>query len=36
MLDAGCGSGLIAARLSALGHRVTGIDTSTDPLKSSG
>jgi 2-polyprenyl-3-methyl-5-hydroxy-6-metoxy-1,4-benzoquinol methylase len=32
VLDAGCGSGFIAAQIAALGHAVTGIDASPDGI----
>jgi 2-polyprenyl-3-methyl-5-hydroxy-6-metoxy-1,4-benzoquinol methylase len=33
ILDAGCGSGFITARLAELGHGVTGIDASPDGIE---
>jgi 2-polyprenyl-3-methyl-5-hydroxy-6-metoxy-1,4-benzoquinol methylase len=33
VLDAGCGPGFITAQLAALGHRVTGIDTSPEGIR---
>lgn len=32
VLDAGCGNGVIAARLQRLGHEVTGLDASPDGI----
>ncbi len=33
ILDAGCGNGFIAAQLAALGHHLTGVDTSADGIQ---
>ena len=33
ILDAGCGSGVIASRLAGLGHDVTGVDSSPDGIR---
>ena len=33
ILDAGCGNGFIAAQLAALGHHLTGVDTSVDGIQ---
>lgn len=33
ILDAGCGSGFIAAQLAALGHQVIGVDASVSGIK---
>ena len=33
ILDAGCGNGFVAAQLAALGHHLTGVDTSADGIQ---